>query len=123
MPASFHVPDDPVALRMENDLLMLEVEHLRGHVRDMPKEADSLRRHLARAEQLRAQAESQHVRAESQLARAESQLAAERERVEQLTRARSDLRWLLRRLDGSPAGFMLRRFEGFRTLMDRWLDQ
>ena len=37
--------------------------------------------------------------------------------------AEEDLRWLLRRLDESPLGFLLRRKQGFRTLLSRYPHQ
>lgn len=39
---------------------------------------------------------------------------------ERLERAYYDLRWLVRRLNRSPLGIILRRWKGFRKLVDRY---
>lgn len=39
---------------------------------------------------------------------------------ERFRRAYYDLRWLIRRLNSSPLGFVLRRWEGFRVLVERY---
>ncbi len=102
----FSLPDDPVVLRMENDLLAMENDHLRGRMeRGVPS--------AAVRDQLREM--------EAELARSEEHLAVERERVAELAQARSDLRWLLQRFEGTPARLLLRRFSGYRLLVDRWL--
>ncbi len=36
-------------------------------------------------------------------------------------RAVDDLRWVLRRLEGTPLKFALRRRPGYQVLVDRWL--
>lgn len=36
-------------------------------------------------------------------------------------RAVDDLRWVLRRLEGTPLRYALRRRPGYQTLVDRWL--
>ena len=99
----FEVPEDAIALTMENRLLTIEVEYLRGRVAELedggvlPEQASAT------------------------LARRDRELARLREQVDTLGQARSDLRWLLERLGGSPAGPLLRRFGGFTTLERRWL--
>lgn len=48
-------------------------------------------------------------------------LEATERRLEEAGSVLSDLRWLLRRLEGTPARYVLRRFEGYRTLLRRYL--
>lgn len=57
-------------------------------------------------------------RVEPRLGDSNRGLEAEREAHE---KTRSDLRWLLRRLDGTPAKYLLRRFGGYRTLFERYV--
>ena len=80
------------ALQMENDLLALEVASLRA-------ELASGRRELEDPGERRISAE----------------------RLQRLTRAEHDLKWLLRRLGGGAKGWVLRRFRGYRTLEARHL--
>jgi hypothetical protein len=39
---------------------------------------------------------------------------------DELQRARKDLRWVLRRIDSSPIGWLVRRRPGFRRLYEDW---
>lgn len=87
---SFHHPDDPTRLYMENDLLKHEVRFLKGKL---------------------ASAQDQVTSREGSLPR---------ERVNQLKRAESDIRWFVRRLASSPGRWIFRRWRGFRVLEDRY---
>jgi hypothetical protein len=88
-------PSDIDKLRMENELLTFEVEYLRNVV-------------------------AEKGRSSQQAATADA-LGISSEETEELKQARSDLRWVLRRLDGSPIGWILRRRQGFASLTNRWL--
>lgn len=51
----------------------------------------------------------------------EAQLQRDVQAAEQRAKeAESDLRWLLNRLAHSPVGPLLRRYRGFRALVERW---
>ena len=94
-------PAEPASprLQMENELLNLEVGHLRArlqtydHLRESEKEArEDLTRTRRRLKELRKKHEE----------------------------TLHDLRRLLRRLNGSPAGPLLRRWKGFGVLLARY---
>ncbi|WP_141012883.1 hypothetical protein [Nocardioides sambongensis] len=85
-------------LQMENELLRYEVAHLRAR--------------LAAADEARTAAQ----RTLERLREKQAPSAA-------LDEARTDLMWLLGRLDRSPAGPLLRRYGGFRTLRDKYLGE
>ena len=80
------------ALQMENDLLAIEVAALRAELASGRREQEDP---------------------------GERRISAER--LERLTTAERDLKWLLRRLGGGARGWVLRRFEGYRTLEARHL--
>lgn len=80
------------ALQMENDLLAMEVAALRAEIGSgRPEQDDPSARRISA------------------------------ERLERLTAAERDLKWLLRRLGGGVKGWVLRRFPGYRTLEARHL--
>lgn len=80
------------ALQMENDLLTAEVAALRAELASGRREQEDPSARLLSAE-----------------------------RLERLTRAERDLKWLLRRLGGGTPGWLLRRFPGYRVLEERYL--
>jgi len=92
------VPDDSDAdvheLQMENDLLALEVESLRGRLEEGDDDLEVL-----------------------------DQITLARSEVERLRRADRDLRWLLTRLGTGPLGWLLRRRRGYRRLAERHLPE
>ena len=93
--------DDLASLQMENELLMHEVRYLRARVTSAERQAAQ----ASRAQQAAPKPES----------------PARPVAVEETHRqAEDDLRWLLRRLDESPLGLLLRRKQGFRTLLSRY---
>jgi hypothetical protein len=80
------------ALQMENDLLAMEVAALRAELASgRPEQEDPTARRVSA------------------------------ERLERLSLAERDLKWLLRRLGGGAKGWVLRRFRGYRTLEARHL--
>ena len=81
------------ALQMENDLLAIEVAALRAELASGRREEE-----------------------EDPSAR---RISAER--LERLTRAERDLKWLLRRLGGGARGWVLRHLRGYRVLEERYL--
>ena len=95
-------PDEATTLAMENELLRHEVVHLRARL-------------LATAAELR--------RLEKETSAAGRPVAAAVEAAEPPVpdETLNDLRWLLRRLEGSPLAWVLRRREGYRQLVDAYL--
>lgn len=92
------MPEDPnlealvEALQMENDLLATEVAALRAELAlGHREEEDPSARRISA------------------------------ERLERLTRAERDLKWLLRRLGGGTRGRVLRHLHGYRVLEERYL--
>jgi hypothetical protein len=81
---------DHVSLQMENELLALEVRFLRARLKSIEREVGS------------------------ELQQRFTELSAEHRRV------LGDMRWMLRRMNESPAGPMLRRLGGFRALLERY---
>jgi hypothetical protein len=80
------------ALQMENDLLTAEVAALRAELASGRREEED-----------------------------PSARRVSAERLERLTQAEHDLKWLLRRLGGGARGWVLRRFRGYRVIEDRHL--
>jgi hypothetical protein len=112
---------DVASLRMENDLLIQEVRHLRGRVAAAER---ALKNHDARIQAAvkvavrEANAKTATARANARKARMARREAAERART--YRQADRDMRRLVRRLNTSPLGPLLRRRAGFRTLVDRY---
>lgn len=93
-----HIPDATPGiadLRMENDLLAQENRILRARLAGSPQEDV----------------------AEEAVTTDHREPSPDDERFRQ---AFYDLRWFVQRLNGSPLGFVLRRWGGFRTLVDRY---
>lgn len=78
------------ALQMENDLLTTEVAALRAELAAGHRQEDD-----------------------------PSARRISAERLERLTQAERDLRWLLRRLGSGVKGWVLRRFPGYRVIEER----
>jgi len=80
------------ALQMENDLLTTEVAALRAELTSGRREEED-----------------------------PSARRISAERLERLTQAERDLKWLLRRLGAGAPGWVLRRFRGYRLIEARHL--
>lgn len=99
------VPDEAHKLAMENDLLRYEVRHLRARLAALTPTEPATPAGPGKGGQKRGgQAERQ-----------------DRDRQARNRQAYDDIVWLVGRLDTSPAGPLLRRIEGFRTLRSRYL--
>ena len=104
-------PPPDVELERLVSLLRAENEYLKARTSRIAAEKDSdkvrgMEAHIAHLEQHAAQLQREVNRLEA--AGAEGK------------QARSDLRWLLKRLRRSPLGPLLRTRPGFRKLWDRW---
>lgn len=107
--SDFIVELEDIELASENDLLRHEVSFLKGRVHYLD---DMLK--TARAEQAQWTSSS---RADDQTTRqVVRETAAERDA------ALKDLRWVLRKLDRPPLGWVLRRRSGFKRLWAQWVD-
>jgi hypothetical protein len=122
--------DDLASLQMENELLMHEIRYLRARVTSAERQAS----HVSRAQRAAPKPEKPAKSAKSERIAEEDRpmpgtAASDPEggaghAVEMTHRqAEEDLRWLLRRLDESPLGLLLRRKQGFRTLLSRYPHQ
>ena len=115
-------PEDHVAFQMENELLRLEVGHLRAQLISAQRAADpdgALRKGKEMVvEQKRklqkARAAGRKLRTERN--RARRQLARLRQRAASAREAQEGLRWLLHRRADSNLGPLVRWREGFRNL-------
>lgn len=103
-------PDELSSLMMENELLRFEVAHLRSRL------AVATTRPTKGGTKGAAKTPATTTATTPVTGTARATIDAARRQT-----AYDDLVWLLRRLDGSPAGFLLRRVEGFRTLRGRYL--
>jgi hypothetical protein len=95
-------------LLLENELLTNEVRHLRGQANDLRQKLDKSHENVRRLEAGAPAASRQETPQQRE------QRALQEQSLE-------DLRWLLARLDRSPAGPLLRRYGGFKTLKARYL--
>ena len=102
-------PTELTGALMENELLRYEVRHLKGRLsaatKEFPPSSDEIR---AAKRAGRQDGEKGDAGPSPALARRNQQ-------------AYDDVVWLVGRLDSSPAGMLLRRMGGFRTLRDRYL--
>lgn len=88
-------PDDIDRLRMENELLAFEVLYLKSRIAEYDRTgATPITTH---------------------------ETAVSEQSLQRYEDALKDLRWILRRIDRSPLGWVLRRRSGFASLKDRWL--
>ncbi len=92
---------DARALAQENELLRYEVTHLRGRLAAAEKQARRLAKEIA--------------------AKADSPATSSAPGQQRSGDARDDLVRLLRKLDRSPAGPLMRTRKGFRALRDKYL--
>lgn len=95
--------DEAGKLAMENELLRYEVRHLRARLAARPEPVAAPTPPTARKNPTA------------------KQLRMRKARQARNRQAYADIVWLVRRLDTSPAGPLLRRVEGFRTLRARYL--
>lgn len=91
--------DDIRSLRMESELLKLENQYLKARV----GESDSSRG-------------EPHNPGPSGVFISQSE-------YDRLNRGYYDLRWLLRRFEATPARYVFRRFQGWKVLCNRHLDE
>jgi hypothetical protein len=118
--------DDLASLQMENELLMHEIRYLRARVTSAERavaDASSAQGAAPKpANPAPVAAEARPKPAKAAASKPESGAAPVA--VEEAHRqTEADLRWLLRRLDESPLGPLLRRKQGFRTLLSRYPHQ
>lgn len=119
----FHLPRDPEVLRLENELLSLENRLLRGGRTAGTGDVSAAVKRARREEREKGREALHRLRAkfEADTAERRAQFASvPHQRLARLQKAESDLRWLVGRLDSSPAGPFLRRWEGWRILRDRY---
>jgi hypothetical protein len=121
--------DDLASLQMENELLMHEIRYLRARVTSAERAVANASSAQRAAPKPAKPANPTPVAAEdrpkpAKAAASKPEGPAEPVAVEGKHRqAEEDLRWLLRRLDESPLGLLLRRKQGFRTLLSRYPHQ
>jgi hypothetical protein len=101
-------PTELTAALMENELLRYEVRHLQGRLSAATKSFPPTGEEIAAARRATKQPAKQPAKQDSGVALRNQQ-------------AYDDMVWLVGRLDGSPAGVLLRRWEGFRSLRARYL--
>lgn len=99
-PEEFNVSHDAHAAKMENELLRLENQYLKAKLGDEVGERGA-----------RMQGDP--------ASGGEGRVVIDRSEYESLCRAFYDLRWLLNRLEDTPFRIILRRFEGWRTLVSK----
>lgn len=105
-------PSDVSALRMENDLLMHEVVHLRGRL------GAAERRLKGSASGGRATGEVASLKAQLRKARTANRESSRR--AKRYREADRDVRMLVKRLNTSPLGPVLRRRAGFKALVEKY---
>jgi len=98
--------DEAGKLAMENELLRYEVRHLRARLAAPPEPVA---------------APTPPTTPTARKNPTAKQLRMRKARQARNRQAYADIVWLVRRLDSSPAGPLLRRVEGFRTLRARYL--
>lgn len=119
----FHVPSDLEVLRMENELLKLENDLLRGGGAASSAEISTAIERAVRREREKGREAVHRVRAKYEADKAERRArfaSVPHEKLARLQKSESDIRWLVARLDGTPLGVVLRRWEGWRTLVARY---
>ena len=95
----FYTPAASYEARMTNDRLALENPALRRNL-------ELTRRDLEASRQV--------------VQRLQSEASERRVALEKARLAEGDLKWLVNRLASSPAGWILRRWSGWRTMEERW---
>lgn len=101
-------PTELTSALMENELLRYEVRHLKGRLSAATKEFPPGPEEIQGARKATGRPEKGEPGPSPAVARRNQQ-------------AYDDVVWLVGRLDSSPAGMLLRRMGGFRTLRDRYL--
>jgi len=108
-------PDDLAALQLENQLLTQEVRFLRANLKVMERAAtdpDQTAAGAAAAKTLKA----------TKKGRGKKTTEVSAAELKRLQTADEDVRWLVRRLDDSGLGRLLRTRGGFKTLIERYGD-
>lgn len=119
----FHQPDDLDALRLENELLALENHLLRGGGGGSSGDVSTAVERARREEREKGREAVHRVREKYEADKAERRArfaSVPHDRLRELQKAESDLKWLVGRLDGSPVGPVLRRWAGWQTLRSRY---
>ena len=101
-------PTELTGALMENELLRYEVRHLKGRLSAATNEFPPSAEEIRGAKKASRKNEKSDAGPSPAIARRNQQ-------------AYDDVVWLVGRLDSSPAGMLLRRMGGFRTLRDRYL--
>ena len=112
--------DDLASLQMENELLMHEIRYLRARVTSAERQAaqgSSAQPAAPKPVKPAQPAKPGPIAAAASKPESPAEPVAGKGTHRQ---AEEDLRWLLRRLDESPLGLLLRRKQGFRTLLSRY---
>ncbi len=118
----FYVPDEPFALRMENDLLALENRYLKSRPEHgLHRDDDAVTQKIEAAVKAERDRILEKV-AEDNEERRRLYRSVPHDEYARLRKAESDMRWMVRRVENSPAGFLFRRFSGWRNLLERYGD-
>jgi chromosome segregation ATPase len=111
-------------LQMENELLTHEVRHLRARLAALQREKAArekaegqLREERAKLRKFSAARRQERKGRKERKERTRASLEKTREDLE---KTRGDLVWLLRRLDGSVLGPVVRRRKGIQLLLNRY---
>jgi hypothetical protein len=101
--------DDLAALQLENQLLTQEVRFLRANLKTLEREATDPDETAIGAKERQADKKSRKKMTEVPTAE-----------LKRLQTADEDVRWLVRRLDDSGLGRLLRTRGGFKALIERY---
>ncbi|HEY3015029.1 MAG TPA: hypothetical protein VGJ41_07965 [Nocardioides sp.] len=105
--------DDLAALQLENQLLTQEVRFLRANLKTLEREAtEPDETAVAAKERKAAKAEKKNRRNKI--------VEVPADELKRLQTADEDVRWLVRRLDDSGLGRILRTRGGFKALIERY---
>ena len=114
----FYTPTDMDALRMENELLVLEARFLRSDLAErVAKRVERLERSATRLKE----SERRLEEFERRLEESERTVEQLRARLAEAERAEQDIALLLRRLANSPFGWFFAGKQNFRILEQRYL--
>lgn len=117
--SDYYEPEDPYVLSMENELLALENRYLsRRHEQTDPEEVERAVNQAVKDERDRILTKV----AEDNEERRRLYRSVPHDEYRRLEKAESDMRWLVNRIQGSFLRVLLKRFEGWRTLVERYGD-
>lgn len=124
MGSKYYEPEDPYTLSMENELLALENRYIRSRL-DGLSDPDEIKRAVEKAVNKAVKEERDRILrkvAEDNEERRSRYRSVPHDEYAELRKAVSDMRWLVGRIEGSPLRILLHRFEGWRTLVQRYGD-